>query len=75
MEQALYAAEGISIPGSSFVDNQPTLDLLEMARSGVFSMCDEEINVPKGSDDGFLQKVLKTHADGRHPNMLRPKVI
>jgi hypothetical protein len=29
MEQALYEAEGITIPGTAFVDNQPTLDLLE----------------------------------------------
>jgi myosin heavy subunit len=41
MEQTLYASEGIVIPGSSFVDNQPTLDLLELKGTGVFSMCDE----------------------------------
>lgn len=73
MEQALYQAEGITIPGSSFVDNQPTLDLLELRGTGVFSMCDEEISVPRGSDDGFLTKVLQKHGDGKHPNMIRPK--
>lgn len=56
------------------MDNQPTLDLLELKGSGVFSMCDEEINVPKGSDEGMLSKILKTHADGKHANMIRPKV-
>lgn len=73
MEQALYQSEGISIPGTAFVDNQPTLDLLEAKVIGVFSMTDEEINVPRGSDEGLLQKVLAKHADGKHPNMLRPK--
>lgn len=73
MEQALYAAEGITIPGSSFVDNQPTLDLLELKTTGIFSMCDEEISVPRGSDEGFLQKVLTKHGDGKHPNCIRPK--
>ena len=73
MEQTLYKAEGITIPGTAFVDNQPTLDLLELKGTGVFSMCDEEINVPKGSDNGFLQKVLTKYADSKHPNMIRPK--
>lgn len=73
MEQDLYKAEGITIPGTAFVDNQPTLDLLEAKLTGVFSMVDEEINVPRGSDEGFLQKVLQKHGDGKHPNMLRPK--
>eukprot|EP01031_Cornospumella_fuschlensis_P031847 gene31847-38508_t len=73
MEQALYAEEGIHIPGTAFVDNQPTLDLLEAKVTGIFSMCDEEINVPKGSDEGFLQKVLTKHSDGKHPNCVRPK--
>jgi len=71
MEQALYKAEGIDIPGTAFVDNQPTLDLLEARTTGVFSMADEEINVPKGSDNGLLQKILTNHA--KHPNCIRPK--
>ena len=74
MEQELYQQEGIVIPGSSFVDNQPTLDLLEMKGVGIFSMCDEEISVPRGSDDGFLKKVLAKYADGKHANCLRPNV-
>jgi myosin heavy subunit len=73
MEQELYAAEGIKIPGTAFVDNQPTLDLLEAKMTGVFSMVDEEINVPRGSDEGLLQKILAKYADGKHPNLLRPK--
>lgn len=73
MEQILYELEGIQIDGTSFVDNQPTLDLLELKNIGIFSICDEEINVPRGSDDGFLQKVLTKYADGKHPNMSRPK--
>lgn len=73
MEQALYSSEGIHIPGTAFVDNQPTLDLLEAKAVGIFSMIDEEINVPKGSDEGLLQKILTKHSDGKHPNCLRPK--
>ena len=75
MEQTLYAAEGIVIPGTAFVDNQPTLDLLELKATGVFSLCDDEINVPRGSDETFLSKVLGKYADSKppHPNLVRPK--
>lgn len=73
MEQALYSSEGIHIPGTAFVDNQPTLDLLEAKVTGLFSMADEEINVPRGSDDGLLQKIFQKHGDGKHPNLIRPK--
>jgi myosin heavy subunit len=74
MEQSLYAAEGITIVGIKFVDNQPTLDLLEAKATGIFSMIDEEISVPKGSDESFLQKVFSRHVvEGKHPNCLRPK--
>jgi hypothetical protein len=54
-----------------FKDNQPTLDLLEAKTVGVFAMVDEEINVPKGSDETFLKKVLTKH--DKHPNFQRPK--
>ena len=75
MEQTLYAEEGIVIPGSSFVDNQPTLDLLELKGTGIFSLCDEEINVPRGTDDTYLNKMAQKHGPGggKHPNFVVPK--
>jgi myosin heavy subunit len=72
LEQILYESEGITISSTDFQDNQPTLDLLEAKITGVFSMCDEEISVPRGSDDGMLQKLYQKHM-GKHPNLLRPK--
>ena len=72
LEQILYESEGISISSTDFQDNQPTLDLLEAKITGVFSMCDEEISVPRGSDEGMLQKIYQKHM-GKHPNLLRPK--
>jgi myosin heavy subunit len=71
LEQDEYKKEGIPVDSIEFEDNQPTLDLIEKKRTGIFSMCDEEINVPKGSDDGFLRKVLKEHA--KHPSFKKPK--
>jgi myosin heavy subunit len=75
MELALYESEGITISGSTFVDNQPTLDLLQLPGEGVFSMCDEEINVPRGTDETYLNKIFNKHftRGKEHPNMLKPK--
>ena len=74
MELTLYEAEGITISASSFVDNQPTLDLLE-AKGGIFSMCDEEIIAPRGSDAGFLSKIQQKYCKkgDEHPNALKPR--
>eukprot|EP01029_Cantina_marsupialis_P007646 TRINITY_DN185_c0_g4_i1.p1 TRINITY_DN185_c0_g4~~TRINITY_DN185_c0_g4_i1.p1 ORF type:complete len:2063 (-),score=796.14 TRINITY_DN185_c0_g4_i1:239-6427(-) len=71
MEQDEYKSEGIPVDNIQFIDNQPCLDLLEMRGTGVFSMIDEEINVPKGSDAGFLSKVFQKH--NKHQNLIKPK--
>ena len=54
-----------------FKDNQPTLDLLEKKGDGVFSMIDEEINVPKGTDETLVKKLHLKH--GKNPNFAAPK--
>jgi myosin heavy subunit len=73
MEQALYESEGVAIEGIQFVDNQATLDLLEARNTGIFSLCDEEISMPKGTDETFLQKIFSRHVDSKHPSCIRPK--
>jgi myosin heavy chain 1/2/3/4/8/13/7B/15 len=42
-----------------------------MKATGIFSMIDEEINVPRGSDEGLLSKIFQKH--GSHPSIQRPK--
>ncbi|CAE7875227.1 XI-F, partial [Symbiodinium sp. KB8] len=71
LEQDEYESEGIDVAAIQFKDNQPTLDLLEKKTTGIFAMIDEEISVPKGSDQGFLQKVIKAHSS--HPNFSKPR--
>jgi myosin heavy subunit len=71
MEQNEYKKQGISVEHITYSDNTPCLTLLEASGTGIFAMVDEEINVPKGSDDGFLQKVMSKH--GKHDNIERPK--
>jgi myosin heavy subunit len=35
---------------------------LERKIAGILSMIDEEINVPRGTDETLLNKILKTYA-------------
>ena len=65
LEQQEYESEGITVEHITFTDNQACLDLLEMKGTGIFAMIDDEINVPKGSDDGFRSKVVQKHAKVR----------
>jgi len=71
LEQEMYKVEGVVVPSSDFADNQPTLDLIEAKGTGIFSMIDEEINVPKGSDQGFLAKSITRYE--KHSNFEKPK--
>jgi hypothetical protein len=52
-----------------FVDNSPTLELLERKGAGILSLLDDEINVPKGTDDTLINKIFKTL--GTHPSLKR----
>ena len=71
MEQEEYAKEGISVSSITFQDNQSTLDLLDLKTTGLFSMIDEEINVPRGSDETLLSKMYQKHL--QHERFERPK--
>jgi myosin heavy subunit len=60
VEQAEYTKEGVSVSEVDFVNNEPTLALLE-AKGGVFSHIDDEIKVPRGSDGTMLSKLVAAH--------------
>ena len=51
---------------------QACLDLLELKSTGIFAMIDEEINVPKGSDEGFKSKLMAKHGKVWGPGTLPP---
>ena len=44
---------------------------MEMKTTGIFSMIDEEIYVPRGSDEQLLSKIYQAHA--KHPKLERAK--
>ena len=71
LEQEVYASEGVTVPRTDFEDNGPTLELLEKKNTGIFAMIDEEIHVPKGSDDGFLHKAISAY-DKKHKSFVKP---
>ena len=72
LEAKVYEEEGIDVGLVTFSTNEPTLELMEAKRSGIFAMCDEEVQVgQRGCDSGFLSKVLAKHKD--HPNLEKPK--
>lgn len=57
LEQDMYDKEGIDWTKVEFNDNQPCLDLIAKRPVGVFHILDDESNFPRGTDDGFRQKV------------------
>lgn len=57
MEQKEYAKEQIKWVYVEFKDNQAVLDLIEDKPDGVLSILDEECMIPKGTDEGFVQKL------------------
>jgi myosin heavy subunit len=67
-----YTAEGVAVPATTFKDNRPTLSLLEDKAQGVFAMIDEEMSVPKGSDETYLNKVKNRH--GKHESFGESRV-
>mmetsp|Transcript_31812 Transcript_31812/g.77526 ORF Transcript_31812/g.77526 Transcript_31812/m.77526 type:complete len:1662 (+) Transcript_31812:33-5018(+) len=61
-EEKVYDDEKIEYKKVKFIDNQGVLDLIEKKRVGILPMIDEEIRIPKGSDETFMKKLEKKHA-------------
>lgn len=73
LEEQLYESEGIPWDPLDFPDNQDAVDLLQMRGSGIFALLDEECVVPAGSDQGFCNKLVRTHRGHRRLEELRTK--
>jgi myosin heavy subunit len=74
LEQDEYRREGVEIESCVFVDNRPCVELLgsPISRNGIFAMIDEELKIPRSTDQTWLAKVLKAHA--QHANFGRAKL-
>ena len=64
-QMKLYSAQQIPTDGCKFVDNGECVCCIEQKPGGIVSLMDDEVNVPGGSDDGFMQKLIKTLFDDR----------
>jgi len=58
--QLEYQAEGLNWEMITYKDNSDILELLE-GKSGVFSLLNEECNLPQGNDMKYLTKLLSYH--------------
>lgn len=65
-----YKREGMMDMKLDFADNAPILSLIE-GKGGIIDILDEELFVPKGTDEAFASKVVKSH--GKAPNFVAPK--
>ena len=66
LELEIYRKENLDVAEISFKDNQGCLDLIEHKKTGILSMIEEEIYVPRGSDDTLLEKLHAEHTKA-HP--------
>eukprot|EP00933_Yihiella_yeosuensis_P053397 TRINITY_DN5162_c1_g1_i1.p1 TRINITY_DN5162_c1_g1~~TRINITY_DN5162_c1_g1_i1.p1 ORF type:complete len:1220 (+),score=306.13 TRINITY_DN5162_c1_g1_i1:2-3661(+) len=73
LEEQLYEREGIPWDALDFPDNQEAVDLLQAKSTGIFAMLDEECVVPNGSDQGFVNKMMKQHKGHRRFDELKTK--
>ena len=56
-EEAVYDKERIDFTPINFMDNTDVLNLFEERPNGLFSLLDEELIIPRGSDAGFHRKL------------------
>jgi len=66
LEEALYKREKIQFTHIEYIDNQPVLDLIESKPRGILPMIDEELRMPKGSDQTYVQKLINTHTSNKN---------
>ncbi|KAJ3347351.1 cytochrome c oxidase subunit 1 [Entophlyctis luteolus] len=71
LEQEEYEREGISWEKITYEDNQACLDLIEAKAVGILALLDEELKVPKGSEEAWLLKLEKRHEKQKH--FFKPK--
>ncbi|RQM24623.1 hypothetical protein B5M09_003089 [Aphanomyces astaci] len=65
-EQGRYQSEGIPWTLLELPMNDGCLEVLEARPTGVLALLDEECNVPKGSDAGFVRKLYQIYHSHAH---------
>ena len=57
VEQEEYRAEGIPWECVAYADNEACVALIDGRPAGLLALLDEEGRIPRGSDEGFMDKV------------------
>eukprot|EP01034_Spumella_vulgaris_P023031 gene23031-29220_t len=61
-ELELYAAEGVAVQIEVLkIDNTDVLVLIEDKKRGIFAKLDDELKLPKSTDESFLKKIEAEH--------------
>mmetsp|Transcript_27438 Transcript_27438/g.32442 ORF Transcript_27438/g.32442 Transcript_27438/m.32442 type:complete len:2067 (+) Transcript_27438:95-6295(+) len=71
-EEDAYKAEGVPFEPIMFADNQDILELIDKKPSGILPLLDEEVVLPRTTDDTFLRKLGENH-ERKHKRYVRPK--
>eukprot|EP00930_Biecheleria_cincta_P038191 TRINITY_DN26242_c0_g1_i1.p1 TRINITY_DN26242_c0_g1~~TRINITY_DN26242_c0_g1_i1.p1 ORF type:complete len:1684 (-),score=375.50 TRINITY_DN26242_c0_g1_i1:457-5508(-) len=71
MELDDYKTEGIDVGSLTFRDNSDIVTLID-SKGGLLALLDEEVTVPKATDQTFLSKVFKAHET--HARLVKPKI-
>lgn len=56
-EEAVYRQEKIAFDHVEYIDNQPVLDLIEQKPNGILPSLDEELRIPRGTDQTYVTKL------------------
>tara|TARA_R110002050_G_scaffold283121_2_gene431354 strand:- start:307 stop:1179 length:873 start_codon:yes stop_codon:yes gene_type:complete len=59
LEERVYQSEQIKFLHIDFIDNQPILDMIEKKPKGLLVQLDEEIRMPKGTDETWFNKISR----------------
>ena len=66
MEQAEYEREKIEWAFISFPDNQDCLDTIQMKKTGILAMLDDECRLPGGNDKNWAQRMYDSFLPSTH---------
>ena len=51
--------DGINVSGFTFENNDKCLNMIEHLKKGIVGLIADECQVPKGSDESLIQKIIK----------------
>ena len=66
LEETVYHSEEIEFFHIDFIDNQPILDMIEKKPKGLLVQLDEEIRLPKGTDETWFNKIQRDYEKTNH---------